>query len=121
MTVQPTLRLSPVAQPVRKGGVRINDVVKIYGAHEAGILAVDHCTFEVPAGEITVVVGPSGCGKTTLLNALAGFHSISSGSIYLDDEMLCGPGKLKAQPGPDRIVSISRMARYFRGRPTSRT
>ena len=70
----------------------------------AGVLAVDHCTFDVPPGEITVVVGPSGCGKTTLLNAIAGFHSLSSGSIYLDDEMLCGPQKLKAQPGPDRIV-----------------
>jgi NitT/TauT family transport system ATP-binding protein len=89
---------------VHKGAVGINDVVKIYGAVDTGILAVDRCTFEVPPGEITVVVGPSGCGKTTLLNAIAGFHSISSGSIYLDDQMLCGPGKLKAQPGPDRIV-----------------
>jgi len=95
---------SPAAASVRKGAVRINDVVKIYGANDTGVLAVDHCTFDVPPGEITVVVGPSGCGKTTLLNAIAGFHSISSGSIYLDDEMLCGPGKLKAQPGPDRIV-----------------
>lgn len=91
-------------QSTRKGGVRIIDAVKSYGAHGAGILAVDHCTFDVPAGEITVVVGPSGCGKTTLLNAIAGFHSLSGGSIYLDDEMLCGPGKLKAEPGPDRIV-----------------
>ena len=106
MSVQPAQMqgFSPVAQQARKGAVRINDVVKIYGASDTGILAVDHCTFEVPPGEVTVVVGPSGCGKTTLLNAIAGFHSISSGSIYLDDEMLCGPGKLKAQPGPDRIV-----------------
>ena len=88
----------------RKGGVRIVDAVKMYGVQGAGVLAVDHCTFDVPAGEITVVVGPSGCGKTTLLNAIAGFHSLSSGSIYLDEEILCGPGKLKAEPGPDRIV-----------------
>jgi len=106
VSVQPAQMqgFSPTLQPVCKGAVRIDDVVKIYGANDTGILAVDHCTFEVPPGEITVVVGPSGCGKTTLLNAIAGFHSISSGSIYLDDEMLCGPGKLKAQPGPDRIV-----------------
>lgn len=88
----------------RKGTVRIVDAVKTYGAQGSGVLAVDHCTFDVPAGEITVVVGPSGCGKTTLLNAIAGFHSLSDGSIYLDDEMLCGPGRLKAEPGPDRIV-----------------
>jgi NitT/TauT family transport system ATP-binding protein len=106
VSVQPaaTQRSSPDIRSARKGAVRVNDVVKIYGANDTGILAVDHCTFEVPPGEITVVVGPSGCGKTTLLNAIAGFHSISSGSIYIDDQMLCGPGKLKALPGPDRIV-----------------
>jgi NitT/TauT family transport system ATP-binding protein len=96
----------PAARPeiVRKGAIRIVDAVKTYGTQGGGVLAVDHCTFDVPPGEITVVVGPSGCGKTTLLNAIAGFHSLSSGSIYLDDQMLCGPGKLKAEPGPDRIV-----------------
>ena len=51
-----------------------------------------------------MIVGPSGCGKTTLLNAIAGFHSISSGAIYMDGEMLCGPGKPMAEPGSDRIV-----------------
>lgn len=97
---------SPAAhpEPARRGGVRIVDAVKTYGTQGGGVLAVDHCTFDVPPGEITVVVGPSGCGKTTLLNAIAGFHSLSSGSIYLDDEMLCGPGKPRAEPGPDRIV-----------------
>jgi NitT/TauT family transport system ATP-binding protein len=67
-------------------------------------MAVDHCSLEIPGGEICMIVGPSGCGKTTLLNAIAGFHSISGGSIWLDDQMLCGPGKPKAEPGADRIV-----------------
>jgi NitT/TauT family transport system ATP-binding protein len=100
----PSRGFPPAAARSRTGGVRINDVVKIYGTSDTGVLAVDHCTFDVQPGKITVVVGPSGCGKTTLLNAIAGFHSISSGSIYLDDEILCGPARLKAQPGPDRIV-----------------
>ena len=51
-----------------------------------------------------MIVGPSGCGKTTLLNAIAGFHSINSGSITMDGQLLCGPGKPKATPGSDRIV-----------------
>ena len=85
MTTQPAYTRAPTpiagrAAPAgRKGGVRIIDAVKMYGTQDAGVLAVDHCTFDVPAGEITVVVGPSGCGKTTLLNAIAGFHSLSSG------------------------------------------
>jgi len=91
-------------QAGRKGEIRIANVVKIYGSEATGVRAVDNCTFDVPAGKITVVVGPSGCGKTTLLNAIAGFHSISSGTIHLDGALLCGPGRPKADPGPDRIV-----------------
>jgi NitT/TauT family transport system ATP-binding protein len=67
-------------------------------------MAVDHCSIEIPAGEICMIVGPSGCGKTTLLNAIAGFHGITSGSIHLDGELLCGPEKPQAEPGSDRIV-----------------
>jgi len=87
-----------------QGAIRIQDVVKIYDPEGKAVMAVDHCSLDIAAGEICMVVGPSGCGKTTLLNAIAGFHSITSGSIHLDGEMLCGPGKPKADPGADRIV-----------------
>ncbi|MEO5845989.1 MAG: ABC transporter ATP-binding protein [Caldimonas sp.] len=88
----------------RHGALRIDDVVKIYDPDGAAVMAVDHCTLDIPAGEICMIVGPSGCGKTTLLNAIAGFHSITSGEIRLDGELLCGGGKPMADPGPDRIV-----------------
>ena len=87
-----------------QGAIRIDDVVKIYDPDGAAVMAVDHCTLDIAAGEICMIVGPSGCGKTTLLNAIAGFHSISSGTITMDGEVLCGPGKPKAEPGSDRIV-----------------
>lgn len=87
-----------------EGTIRIDDVVKVYDPEGAAVMAVDHCSLDIAAGEICMIVGPSGCGKTTLLNAIAGFHSITSGSIYLDGELLCGPGKPKADPGADRIV-----------------
>jgi NitT/TauT family transport system ATP-binding protein len=99
-----TKAASLMPETARKGEIRIVDVVKVYGSEAAGIRAVDNCTFDIPAGKITVVVGPSGCGKTTLLNAIAGFHSITSGTIHLDGEVLCGPGRPRADPGPDRIV-----------------
>lgn len=92
------------SRTLTRGAVRIEDATKIYGSPKDGVVAVDHCSLEVPAGKITMVVGPSGCGKTTILNAIAGFHSLTSGAIYLDDELLCGPGKPQAEPGPDRIV-----------------
>src|SRR3954451_22617923 len=95
---------APVRAPAALGALRIDDVVKSYGAGTDAVAAVDHCTLDIPSGEICMIVGPSGCGKTTLLNAIAGFHSITSGSIYLDGELLCGDGKPMADPGPDRIV-----------------
>lgn len=87
-----------------QGAIRIEDVVKIYDPEGAAVMAVDHCSLDIPAGEICMIVGPSGCGKTTLLNAIAGFHSITSGKIYLDDKLLCGPEKPMAEPGSDRVV-----------------
>lgn len=89
---------------VTQGALKIDDVVKIYDPDGAAVMAVDHCSIDIPAGEICMIVGPSGCGKTTLLNAVAGFHSITSGAIYLDGELLCGPDKPQAEPGSDRIV-----------------
>lgn len=93
-----------VPHQATKGAIRIKDVVKVYDPQGAAVMAVDHCTLDIPGGEICMIVGPSGCGKTTLLNAIAGFHSITSGSIHLDGEMLCGQGKPQAAPGADRIV-----------------
>ena len=87
-----------------RGGILIDNVVKIYDPDGAAVMAVDHCSLDIGAGEICMIVGPSGCGKTTLLNAIAGFHEITSGRILLDGEVLCSAEKPKAEPGPDRIV-----------------
>lgn len=87
-----------------RGTIKIDDVVKIYDPDGAAVMAVDHCSLDIAAGEICMIVGPSGCGKTTLLNAIAGFHEITSGRILLDGEVLCDATKPKAEPGSDRIV-----------------
>ncbi|MDX1422647.1 MAG: ABC transporter ATP-binding protein [Kiloniellales bacterium] len=79
-------------------------MTKIYDPEGVNVLAVDNCSLEIAAGEVCMIVGPSGCGKTTLLNAVAGFHSITTGEIYLDGELLCGPDKPRAEQGADRIV-----------------
>jgi NitT/TauT family transport system ATP-binding protein len=87
-----------------QGAVSIRHVNKIYDPEGAAVVAVQDCSMEIAPGEFRVIVGPSGCGKTTLLNALAGFHGISSGEIWLDGRMLCGPGTSQATPGADRVV-----------------
>ena len=92
------------AHAATKGAIRIQNVDKVYYAREGAVQAVSDCSLDIRPGEICMIVGPSGCGKTTLLNAIAGFHSITSGSIEMDGQLLCGPGKPMAEPGSDRIV-----------------
>jgi NitT/TauT family transport system ATP-binding protein len=87
-----------------RGAISIRNVTKIYDPEGVNVMAVDNCSMEIAPGEVCMIVGPSGCGKTTLLNAIAGFHSITSGEIWLDGEMICGPGKPLAKQGADRIV-----------------
>ena len=87
-----------------RGAISIRNLTKIYDPGGVNVLAVDDCSMEIAPGEVCMIVGPSGCGKTTLLNAIAGFHSITSGEIWIDGEMLCGPGKPMAKQGADRMV-----------------
>ncbi len=56
-------------------------VTKIYpGSDEP---AIDNVSFEVPEGEICVVIGPSGCGKTTLMRMINRLIPITSGIISI--------------------------------------
>jgi len=103
--MEPAVAISDV--PVKhagKGAISIRNVTKIYDPEGVNVLAVDNCSLEIGTGEVCMIVGPSGCGKTTLLNAIAGFHSITSGEIYLDGKLLCGPAKPLADQGADRVV-----------------
>jgi len=88
----------------KKGALSIKNVTKIYDPTGVNVMAVDNCSMEIAGGEVCMIVGPSGCGKTTLLNAIAGFHSITEGSIHLDGELLCGPERPKADQSAERMV-----------------
>ncbi len=87
----------------KEGKISIQHVSKVYDPDGVNVCAVDDCSLEVAAGEFCMICGPSGCGKTTLLNAIAGFHGITSGEIYLDDQLLCS-STLLTPPGADRVV-----------------
>ncbi len=87
-----------------KGAISIRGVTKIYDPEGVNVMAVDNCSLDIPAGQVCMIVGPSGCGKTTLLNAIAGFHSITSGEILLDGEPLCNAEQPLARQSADRVV-----------------
>ena len=53
-----------------------------------GFEAVKDFNLEIADKEFIIFVGPSGCGKSTTLRMIAGLEDISSGQIYLGDELL---------------------------------
>ncbi|MEZ3500970.1 taurine ABC transporter ATP-binding subunit [Pantoea sp. KPR_PJ] len=61
-------------------------------ARYAGRPALQDISLQLDKGELLVVLGPSGCGKTTLLNLIAGFLPVESGSITLEGKPISGPG-----------------------------
>ena len=62
--------------------IAFRDVVKRYPGRDKA--AVEGLTFEVPPGEICVLIGPSGCGKTTALKMVNRLISITDGDITID-------------------------------------
>ncbi|MFO1079426.1 MAG: ABC transporter ATP-binding protein [Reyranellaceae bacterium] len=68
----------------------IEDLVK---AFTTGRPAVDGVGFEVPAGEIVVLLGPSGCGKTTTLRCVAGLEHPTGGRISIGGRVVSEPAR----------------------------
>ena len=51
-------------------------------------VAVKDFNMEIADGEFIVFVGPSGCGKSTTLRMIAGLEDITSGELYIDDQLV---------------------------------
>ena len=69
-------------QPPR---LEIRNIVKDFG----GRRVVDDVSLTVMPGQVTCLLGPSGCGKSTTLRIIAGVEQQTSGSIYVDNELVC--------------------------------
>lgn len=62
----------------------LKSVNKFFDTQEA----VKDLNLEVPDGQFVVLVGPSGCGKSTTLRMIAGLESITSGEIWIGDNLV---------------------------------
>jgi len=64
----------------------VNSIDLHYGAAQA----LRSITLTAELGEVTCVLGRNGVGKTSLLDAIAGQHPISSGSILWEEKDITG-------------------------------
>ncbi|WP_226041772.1 ABC transporter ATP-binding protein [Natrinema sp. DC36] len=69
-------------------GLELDDVTKVYGDENAGVVAVEDVSVEVPDGDFLVLVGPSGCGKSTTLRMIAGLETVTDGEVRLGDRTI---------------------------------
>jgi multiple sugar transport system ATP-binding protein len=76
--------------------VRLEKICKKYDE----VVAVDDFNLNIADKEFVVLVGPSGCGKTTTLRMIAGLESITSGHVYIGENLI---NKL---PAKDRNIAM---------------
>jgi len=66
--------------------LEVRNAIKVYGVRPNDVTALNDVSIAVENNEFFTLLGPSGCGKTTLLRMIAGFESITGGSIRLFGE-----------------------------------
>ncbi|WP_068677025.1 ABC transporter ATP-binding protein [Oceanobacillus sp. Castelsardo] len=72
--------------------IQLKNVSKAYGNSKK---VIDNMNLEIRDGSFTVLVGPSGCGKSTTLRMIAGLEEVTSGEIWIGDQLVneVAPGK----------------------------
>jgi len=63
--------------------IEVNNLTKVYGPPDSGVLAVDHINFEVHRGEVFGFLGPNGAGKTTTQRMLTTLLEPTEGRIVV--------------------------------------
>ncbi|MEM2045819.1 MAG: ABC transporter ATP-binding protein [Nitrososphaerota archaeon] len=64
--------------------VKLEGVTKRVGNR----LLVDNFTVNIRSGELVALFGPPGSGKTMVLRLIAGLDTVTSGRIYIDDQLV---------------------------------
>src|SRR5205823_4303161 len=77
------------------GGGRMSDtLLTLDGVHtHIGAYHILHgVDFDVPVGQVTMLLGRNGAGKTTTLRTIMGLWAASQGSVEFDGRRIGGPG-----------------------------
>jgi putative ABC transport system ATP-binding protein len=81
--VAPIAPTSEPPKPVRRPVVALRDVVKVYGAGDIAVRALQGVSLTVEQGEFVAIMGHSGSGKSTLMNIIGCLDVATAGSYHL--------------------------------------
>jgi branched-chain amino acid transport system ATP-binding protein len=97
--------------------LELNDLTKRYG----GIVAVDHVTMQIEAGEVRAVIGPNGAGKTSLFHLITGVVKATDGSVRFADQDVSGlPAHVRCQRGMSRTFQLTSLFPEMSARDNTR-
>jgi branched-chain amino acid transport system ATP-binding protein len=84
--------------------LELDGLTRRYGA----LVAVDHVSMRVEAGEVRAVIGPNGAGKTTLFHLVTGVVPPTEGDVRFDGRSLKGlPAHEICQSGLSRTFQLT--------------
>ena len=63
--------------------IRTENLCKDFGE----LKVLKNVNLTVQPGEVIVIIGPSGAGKSTFLRSLNTLETITSGKIFIDDQL----------------------------------
>jgi ABC-2 type transport system ATP-binding protein/sodium transport system ATP-binding protein len=101
--------------------ITIHELTKCFHAGGIPIVAVDHVSFTVPAGEIYGLLGPNGAGKTTTIRMIVGLlrpdHGYAEVAGYRTsdepDEVKSRVGLVAANDGVYPWLTVREMLLFF--------
>ncbi len=82
--------------PERSSILQISKVGKTFGRRSGSFEGLRDVDLAISGGEFVSIIGHSGCGKSTLLNLVAGLETPTLGGIFLEGQLVDGPGPERA-------------------------
>jgi len=82
-------------------------LLKLAGVHtHIGAYHILHgVDFDVPAGEVTMLLGRNGAGKTTTLRTIMGLWAASQGTVVFDGKQIGGPAATPDRAAPSQLLT----------------